>query len=215
MDSSRACHTRRSPVSRASGRTGSPTRGASVRDSRCSPRCAATGSATAEPEEDPHIERQLRTRSNEMPRGSRLILRRGGPWHSVSLRACWLVPSHPGGWRPGKGGRGGAGHRSAESGPRSGTAWGDDARVAAVHRREPRPEGTRAAAERRGLGHRHPRARRGRGGRRALLAAGCRLGAKSDDPDSQWAAIRAASWTTTEQATVEAIIAASRKGRDG
>ncbi|WP_448638650.1 hypothetical protein [Geodermatophilus sp. URMC 63] len=40
-------------------------------------------------------------------------------------------------------------------------------------------------------------------------------GANGDDPDSQWAANRVASRTTTEQATVEAIVAAVRRGRDG
>ncbi|GAB3316396.1 hypothetical protein GCM10027451_33160 [Geodermatophilus aquaeductus] len=66
-----------------------------------------------------------------------------------------------------------------------------------------------------GLGQRHPCAGRHRGAGRALLAAGPGVGAKGDHPDSQWAAMRAASRTTTEEATVEAIVAAVMRGRDG
>ncbi|PRY39346.1 hypothetical protein LY71_12115 [Geodermatophilus tzadiensis] len=40
-------------------------------------------------------------------------------------------------------------------------------------------------------------------------------GATGDDPNSQWAATRAASRTTTEEATVEATVAAVRRGRNG
>ncbi len=40
-------------------------------------------------------------------------------------------------------------------------------------------------------------------------------GAKGDDPDSQWAAIRAASRTTTEKATVDAVVVAVMRGRNG
>ena len=77
-----------------------------------------------------------------------------------------------------------------------------------------RAGGARAAAGRRGLGHGHAGAGRGDGRGRPLLGVDPDWDARGDDEYSQWAAMRAASRTTTVPADVDSIVAAVLRGKE-